>query len=204
NFNFLIKSNVCKGKPNPLLLILVLSKAENARQRHAIRSTYGSVVRDVNLVFLFGKTNSSEMESLVQKEADVFGDIVQADFVESYYNLTYKVLMGFKWVKHFCPGAINIMKADEDTFMDIPRLTNIMASTDMTNIIYGHFHFADDVDRKVEKTKVVMEAFPFKYYLPHVKGNMYFMSKTLAFQILELSEYFPYVNIEDAHITGTL
>ncbi|KAK6184185.1 hypothetical protein SNE40_002104 [Patella caerulea] len=215
DFKFLIKSNVCEKDKNPLLLIFILSLPEHFLQREAIRQTYGRVVRkepwpgqtifgSVQIVFLFGKSNTTAKQMLLQKEADAKGDIVQADFVESYYNLTYKVLMGFKWAKYDCPNAVNIMKIDEDTFLDIPRITNIMVSADLDNTIYGHFHYSDPVERKPIKSKVSMKAYPLKYYPPHVKGNLYFMRKELAMKILHLSEYFPYVNIEDAHITGTL
>ncbi|XP_046574032.1 beta-1,3-galactosyltransferase 5-like [Haliotis rubra] len=216
DYNFSIKAiDVCPEKSSPLLLIMVLSMHDHVKQRSSVRNTWGSVARDkpwpkkklygeTKLVFLLGTQSHSETNKKVREEAEVHGDIVMADFAESYFNLTLKVLSGLKWMKTFCPGAQFVMKIDEDSFPDIPRITNLLVSMEMQNTIYGPLAFSDQVDRKLLKAKVSKDAYPPKFYPPHVKGNMYVMPKALALNILNVSNYFPYVNIEDAFITGIL
>ncbi|XP_046366874.1 beta-1,3-galactosyltransferase 5-like isoform X1 [Haliotis rufescens] len=215
NYPFSIKSNVCPDKSSPLLLIMVLSVHDHIRERNSVRNTWGSVARDkpwpkrklfgeTKLVFLLGTHANEKLNEKVRAEAEVHGDIVMANFTESYYNLTLKVLTGYKWMKMFCPGAQFVMKIDEDSFPDIPRITNLLVSIEMQNTIYGPLAFSESVDRKIPKAKVSQEAYPAKWYPPHVKGNMYVMPNALALNILNVSVYFPYVNIEDAFITGIL
>ncbi|XP_050403934.1 beta-1,3-galactosyltransferase 5 isoform X2 [Patella vulgata] len=221
DFNFSLNSpDACHLGSKPTVVIMVLTQHEHLLERTAIRETWGSVAKnkpwpgrrlhgEVRMIFLLGKSTNSTLNSRVRDEAKVTKDIVQADFQESYYNLTLKVLMGFKWVKTFCPETQFVMKIDEDTFIDVPRILNLLVSLEWSNTIYGPFAFAERVVRgnkgsKASKTAVRMSAYPLDWYPPHVKGNMYIMPSDLAIKILNVSQYFPYMNIEDSHITGVL
>ncbi|XP_046329756.1 beta-1,3-galactosyltransferase 5-like [Haliotis rufescens] len=207
-------AKVCEPNGKPLLLVAVMSLHNKTEQRQAIRRTYGRTAKGrswpgkklfgpVKLAFFFGVSNSSRENSIIEQEAKLHQDIVQVNFTESYFNLTYKVLMAIKWAKIYCPKTSFIMKVDEDSFVDIPRMTDILLSVNMTNQIYGHFHYADPVER-AGKMKVAKDAYPIERYPPHVKGNIYVMPTLLATRIMLLSQFLPYVNMEDAHITGTL
>ncbi|KAK6195351.1 hypothetical protein SNE40_000801 [Patella caerulea] len=221
DFNFSINSpDACHLGSKPTIVIMVLTQHEHLLERTAIRETWGSVAKnkpwpgrrlhgEVRMIFLLGKSTNSTLNSQVRDEAKITKDIVQADFQESYYNLTFKVLMGFKWVKTFCPETQFVMKIDEDTFIDVPRILNLLVSLEWSNTIYGPFAFAERVVRAnkqsgAHKAAVHMSAYPLDWYPPHVKGNMYIMPSDLAMKILNASQYFPYMNIEDAYITGIL
>ncbi|XP_046552708.1 beta-1,3-galactosyltransferase 5-like [Haliotis rubra] len=214
-FPFIIDgADVCGPNETQLLLVAVMSLHNKTEQRQAIRQTYGRTARGhfwpgkklfgpVKMAFFFGVSNSSRENHIIEKEAKLYNDIVQVNFTESYFNLTYKVLMAIKWAQQYCAKTAFIMKADEDSFIDIPRMTDILLSINMTNQIYGHFHYDDKVQRD-GKTKVSKDAYPLQRYPPHVKGNIYVMPTPLATRIMLLSQFLPYVNMEDAHITGTL
>ncbi|XP_067655528.1 beta-1,3-galactosyltransferase 5-like [Haliotis asinina] len=214
-FPFIIDgAEVCGPNEKQLLMVAVMSLHNKTEQRQAIRRTYGRTARGhywpgkklmgpVKMAFFFGVSNSSWENNIIEEEAKLYHDIVQVNFTESYFNLTYKVLMAIKWAKQYCAKAAFIMKADEDSFIDIPRMTDVLLSVNMTNQIYGHFHYDDKVERD-GKMKVSMDAYPLERYPPHVKGNIYVMPTSLATRIMLLSQFLPYVNMEDAHITGTL
>ena len=47
---------------------------------------------------MLGATLSEEHQMLVNYESERYEDIIQADFIDSYFNNTYKIIYNFKWV----------------------------------------------------------------------------------------------------------
>ncbi len=43
-----------------------------------------------------------------------------------YRNLTYKHIMGLKWVSTHCSNAHTVVKVDDDTFVNIFQLTTFL------------------------------------------------------------------------------
>ena len=77
----------------------------------AIRQTWGFERRFsdvvIRTVFLLGTATDNHhlIQSKINEEAEKFGDIVQADFLDSYYNNTLKTMSGLKWAVENCPNA---------------------------------------------------------------------------------------------------
>lgn len=102
------------------LLYLVKSQRGNFAQRNAIRKTWGYERRfsdvEVKIVFVLGSGDDNN-ENTIRQESTKNSDIVQADFVDSYYNNTIKTMMGFKWAVHFCNNAQFYMFVDDDYYV---------------------------------------------------------------------------------------
>ncbi|XP_074593188.1 uncharacterized protein LOC141848920 [Brevipalpus obovatus] len=142
NFTFLLNSSeTCQTNNNNVpqsainLLAFVHTSVDNFSRRQMIRQTWASreTQSDLNIrvIFLTGIPNfnqSIQQHNLLQ-ESSQFGDIVQGNFVDSYRNLTYKHLMGFKWVLKFCRKANFVMKIDDDAFVDIYRVIHLLGKT---------------------------------------------------------------------------
>src|SRR5690606_2773383 len=56
-------------------------------------------------------------------------DLVRGNFIDTYQNLTYKHVMGFRWVLMHCPQAHFIMKSDDDAFIDMQQVFNQLANS---------------------------------------------------------------------------
>ena len=100
----------CPEGSTPRLVFVIKSAVPNFERREAIRQTWGYEKRfsdvDIRRVFLLGRLPSlPEQELAVDREGDRYGDIVQADFVDSYGNNTLKTMSGLKWVVENCSGA---------------------------------------------------------------------------------------------------
>lgn len=110
-------------------VILVHSAPNHFIERQAIRTTWGSVKSFRNwsfrLIFLMGEAHNphemsnSDVREEILNESDLYGDIVTGNFEDTYRNLTYKHLMGYKWVLSHCPLAKFVIKTDDDVFIDI-------------------------------------------------------------------------------------
>uniref|UniRef100_UPI00358EC090 beta-1,3-galactosyltransferase 2-like isoform X1 n=1 Tax=Myxine glutinosa TaxID=7769 RepID=UPI00358EC090 len=131
SFEFTINEEKKCSREAPFLVMLVISHPSESKTRHAIRSTWGGV-REVHYgkeqllgvltLFLLGIPASMSIQAAVETESHIHKDIVQQNFVDSYRNLTLKVLMGMQWVSRYCPRAKYVLKTDSDMFVNVDLL----------------------------------------------------------------------------------
>lgn len=217
DFPYIINgSGVCQKIKNPFLVIMILSVHTHIDTRTAIRNTWGRasnpgvwprhgpLKQKVSLVFLFGSTKNHLANKIVAEESKMYGDIVQADFVDSYFNLTYKTVMGLRWVAEHCPGAKYILKADEDVFVHVLNLIMfLLKQKPNQRVVYGHTLYNSDVFRE-GRWGVSMRAYPLPVYPTYTCGNTYVISGALAADMYYTAGLLPYLNIEDVFVTGVL
>lgn len=114
-----------------------------------------------------------------------------------------QVLLGLRWVSQRCRQAAHVLKADDDTFVHVPRVLRRLLSFSWTDGISGVFFQSSPCSRS-GKYAVSRDAYPFDMYPPHVKGNLYILPGHLVPRLVMLAPYLPYNNMEDVHVTGTL
>lgn len=122
NVTFLEKSESgCGvGEKEFRLIVLIKSAPENFERRKVVRLTWGNTKRfsDVHMktVFILGQVDPEKqmvmtskfdgklrpLEYTITAEMGRYEDIVRADFMDSYYNNTYKAMMGIRWLAETC------------------------------------------------------------------------------------------------------
>ncbi|XP_052797517.1 beta-1,3-galactosyltransferase 1-like [Mya arenaria] len=221
--NFTIKGEQVCANEVPFLLIIVPSMPADRSERNSIRNTYGSYSKVhgrpnakkqtgsfkdgyIQLIFMMGKAEEKNTDIMLKKESDLYGDIVQADFEESYPNLTLKILSALKWMMQFCKKAKFVLKIDEDAFVNIPLLVKFLKSNppERKGTVYGHIYSNSSPVQRRGRWKVPFESYPLDYYPSYAAGNSYVLSGNIIQNLVTHSEYFPYIPIEDAFITGIL
>ena len=72
----------------------------------------------------FGGANfgSATCQDLIDSEAQEFGDIVQGDFIDTYYNNTWKTMMALKWLNEYCAGVQFALFVDDDYYVSTKNL----------------------------------------------------------------------------------
>lgn len=68
----------------------------------------GNTDAEFKLVFLLGlpaSENHTDVQSKIEEEVKMYGDIIQEDFIDSYNNLTLKSIMMLKWVNNNCKDS---------------------------------------------------------------------------------------------------
>lgn len=216
SFQFIMDANdLCSRRDPPFLLVLVMSIHDHMDVRNAIRQTWGAVTKggswpgrtveeSVKLAFLLGLHQFPERESILITENEKHGDIIQENFVDSYYNLSIKMVMGLKWASQYCPGVQFILKADEDTFVNLPMLVDILRQPETPkDTIIGRIMPESKVYR-VGKWSVDKKVYAGKVYPPYAAGNTYVIPGSLARKLYKASERHLYIHVEDAFITGLL
>ncbi|KAH3736609.1 hypothetical protein DPMN_043181 [Dreissena polymorpha] len=68
-------------------------------------------------------------------ENKIYHDIVQENFIDSYTNLTYKTIMGFKWASTKFSNVQFVMKTDDDMWFNVPSIIKLLSGTDMANCL---------------------------------------------------------------------
>lgn len=125
----------------PLLLLAIKTTELNFKNRQAIRQTWGRAgwvagqTRTssggegggyIRRVFLLGKEDPAELgvnvTELLQLESKHYGDILQWDFKDTFFNLTLKDVLFWSWFSRFCGRSHFVFKGDDDIFVNTPRM----------------------------------------------------------------------------------
>ncbi|XP_033210340.1 beta-1,3-galactosyltransferase brn [Belonocnema kinseyi] len=109
------------------IVFLVKSSMENFDRRIAIRNSWGFEKRffDVSskTVFLLGiRPGEEELQAKIKLESQKYQDIVQADFVDSYFNNTIKTMTGFRWASEECSNSKFYMFVDDDIYVSVKNV----------------------------------------------------------------------------------
>ena len=111
---------------------LVKSAISNVKNRNAIRKTWGYAKRfadvQIRTVFLLGSDVSSEsgVQTNIDSENEKYHDIIQGDFIDTYYNNTLKTLMGMKWAAEFCQNSRFYFFVDDDFYVSTRNLLRFL------------------------------------------------------------------------------
>ncbi|KAM9312048.1 beta-1,3-galactosyltransferase 1-like [Gastrophryne carolinensis] len=201
------QADKCKGR-NPFLVVMVMGDVHDIASRNAIRVTWGNVSLydlDVVLIFLVGvpKVASNEVQVMLEEENTIYGDIVQQDFMDTYYNLTLKTLMGMEWVMKFCSTASYVMKIDNDMFLKVDYLSHRFLRPDLplrTNYFTGLIvNNTGPIRDKAYKWYVPKEVYPSKIYPPYCSGPGYLFSADMAKKVYTISQVIRVIPMEDAY-----
>lgn len=71
------------------------------------------------------------------RESEIFGDILQEDFIDSYANLTVKSLMLLKWFTQSCTKVPYVLKTDDDVYINMKNLKKQVEMNKKSNLLMG-------------------------------------------------------------------
>ncbi|XP_029047508.1 beta-1,3-galactosyltransferase brn [Osmia bicornis bicornis] len=130
NYTFMIDNQQkCLDPPyNTFRVVYIVKSAiENFERRLAIRSSWGFEKRFFDVpsrtIFILGMhPHDDEIQAKVKVEAAKYKDIVQANFVDAYYNNTSKTMMGIKWLIKYCSNSKFYMFVDDDIYVSVKNV----------------------------------------------------------------------------------
>ncbi|XP_024239089.1 N-acetyllactosaminide beta-1,3-N-acetylglucosaminyltransferase 2 [Oncorhynchus tshawytscha] len=210
-----------KGQ-GPLLLLAIKTQGMNFENRQAIRQTWGwagwvagatgkgGVVRRV---FLLGKNHVEphvDISELLQLENRHYGDILQWDFHDSFFNLTLKDVLLWDWLSTHCPLARFVFKGDDDVLLRTPALLDYLreqtiqsgapGSEGMKGFMVGDVIRAA-VPNRVNSTKYfIPDSFYKGLYPPYGGGGGVVYSGELALRLNRISRRVHLYPIDDVYV----
>ncbi|RUS91277.1 hypothetical protein EGW08_000989 [Elysia chlorotica] len=232
-------STSCSGR-NIELIICVPTNRDNAAVRDAIRLTWGSYawngnrlglntttikegsMGEIMIVFFVGSSSlvsSKDKQDKLFKEAKIYGDIYQADFIDTYQNLTLKSISILNFVSLYCPNARYVAKIDDDIYVSIPVLMKEVKLVTKRLAVESHnksngflttpkfawgflFRAASPMRKKNHKWYTSLEDYSPKFYPNYLSGTAYVMSGTAALSLYEATLKVPIFWMEDIYVTG--
>lgn len=121
-----------------LLLILVLSAPTSKDLRRTTRNTWGAPYNipyvKTPLVFLMGYPEDMTTQEDIEIEADIYQDIVQYAFVDTYANSTLKTIQALSWAAEYCESARYVGIMRDTVVIDTYKLVAYLQSLEKQHI----------------------------------------------------------------------
>ncbi|KAK6741988.1 hypothetical protein RB195_009703 [Necator americanus] len=172
------------------LVVIVCTALRNAQIRDTIRRTWANPQlskavnsRFISVVFLVG---TEKVTDVVWKELKTFSDILQVDVQESYANLVYKLLAGYRWIRDNHPSKF-VLKMDSDVVILLDRVESIIGdSKSKTLRCYSHKN-AIPIRKASNPWYIPESVYPENYLPAYCSGPAYLMTPAALTAILQVA-----------------
>lgn len=210
HFQYVLNAEPCDNSTS--IIITVTSYFGDVETRSAMRRSFSSEKLNklhLKRVFLLGITSDNKYttQNSVTDESKRFKDIVQGNFQESYRNLTFKHVMGHKWVTEHCSAVKYVIKMDDDIVINMYKLLPMFNELKLPseNVLAGYVLKNMKVIREpANKWYVTHEEYEKPFYPPFLSGWFYITTPEISRKIVNLSFSIPYFWIDDVYITGEI
>ncbi|XP_060934503.1 UDP-GlcNAc:betaGal beta-1,3-N-acetylglucosaminyltransferase 7 [Limanda limanda] len=192
------------------LLMVIKSVATQHDRREVIRKTWGKqqVVdgKRIKTLFLLGKpSNEAERanhQKLVEYENKIYGDILQWDFLDSFFNLTLKETHFLKWFHTYCPGVRYVFKGDDDVFVSLDNIIEYLEGSEHDRDLFvGHVIVnARPIRNKDSKYYIPQAMYNKTLYPPYAGGGGFLMDGSLARRLYPVAETLELYPIDDVFL----
>uniref|UniRef100_A0A3Q1FTV9 Hexosyltransferase n=1 Tax=Acanthochromis polyacanthus TaxID=80966 RepID=A0A3Q1FTV9_9TELE len=205
-YHFTINEPQKCEQEKPFVVLMVPVAPLNRQHRDVIRSTWGSERsvsgQAVSLFFILGlQAGDEQHKDWLLQESKEHHDLLQADFLDCYKNLTIKTMVMVEWLNTHCSGTSYAMKVDSDTFLNVPKLISMLLNAPKTNYMTGLVVEGAQVLRDpTSKWFLPEELYPESYYPRYALGLGYVLSLDLPKKLIEASRHVKPVYIEDVHL----
>lgn len=193
-----------------LVLIAVLSDAAHFEWRSAVRRTWGRIARGdgtFRLMFVVARPRTGHLQTGIDEEHRVHGDLLQLDYVEAYDQLTVKSASAIRWFVAHCPLAAYLLKIDEDSFLNPTRFFRFLRERPDHDrgrkVIYGKVWSGSWPRRDpTDKWYLPPEVYPHGRLPDYVDGPAYLVGADAASALITAFDVLPYLHLEDVFLTG--
>ncbi|XP_072330366.1 UDP-GlcNAc:betaGal beta-1,3-N-acetylglucosaminyltransferase 7 [Scyliorhinus torazame] len=191
------------------LLLVVKSVITQYDRREAIRKTWGKEIvmdgKHVKTLFLLGTSSSGNEkfhhQKLLEYENIIYRDILQWDFLDTFFNLTLKEVNFLKWFSTYCENVEYIFKGDDDVFVSTENILEFLNVPPITNLFVGDvLQRARPIRRKENKYYIPEALYNKTYYPPYAGGGGFLMAGTLARRLYKVSESLDLYPIDDVFL----
>ncbi|KAG8002842.1 UDP-GlcNAc:betaGal beta-1 [Nibea albiflora] len=194
------------------LLMVVKSVIEQHDRREAVRKTWGKEHtvdgKKIKTLFLLGSPTTGKdtknLQKLIEYEDKIYGDILQWDFMDTFFNLTLKEVNFLKWFNIYCSGVQFIFKGDDDVFVNTHNLLELIGfkveeHKEADLFIGDTISKAIPIRNRQSKYYIPKELYD-KPYPPYVGGGGFLMSSQMARRLFVVSEDLELYPIDDVFL----
>ncbi|XP_039225875.1 UDP-GlcNAc:betaGal beta-1,3-N-acetylglucosaminyltransferase 7-like isoform X1 [Crotalus tigris] len=191
------------------LLVVVKSVITQHDRREAIRRTWGQERvldgKKIKTLFLLGVASKEEerpnYQKLLEYEDRIYGDILQWDFLDTFFNLTLKEVHFLKWFNIYCHHVRYIFKGDDDVFVSPENILEFLKDQKGGDLFVGDVLVKAKPIRKKENKYYIPDSLYSKtYYPPYAGGGGFVMDGPLAKRLHKASENRELYPIDDVYL----
>ncbi|XP_005160201.1 N-acetyllactosaminide beta-1,3-N-acetylglucosaminyltransferase 2a isoform X1 [Danio rerio] len=199
---------VC-SKP-PYLLLAIKSLAPHFDRRQAIRESWGRAgILDgqrIATVFLLGNTASTDhfpdLSNMVKHEAELYGDVLQWDYRDTFFNLTLKEVLFLEWFGSHCASAQYVFKGDDDVFVNTRHMLAYLANFSISStqdLFIGDVITNAGPHRSRQLKYYIPESVFTGGYPPYAGGGGYLYSGSVGLRLRKISRLVTLYPIDDVY-----
>ena len=193
--------------PDMYLAIVIVSRPNNLLHRLAARKTWARNAKLFGTALRFIVGRDASWDSLVDEEQERHKDLIIVEEEDVYDLLPAKVLEGLTWALQQEPRPQYIMKADDDSMVNLPYLLAELQSRviNSSQILGAICKDAPVVRDPSDKWAVSVLDYPLDTYPTYAAGGGYVMSAEAATALLAARrQTISWFHLEDVYITGIL
>lgn len=188
---------------------MVSSEISHLGRRNLIRSTWINQTHwkeyntrrkvSFGMLFIVGRTKNETAAKLVREESKKYGDLLILDLDESFYSLSYKVMIGFQWITDNCAGYKFLLKGDDDIFVNNHALMNLLhePKTPKDHLYVGNRMYVSEVIRN-GRYGVSREEYKRDNYPRYNSGGGFVMSSDVVSKMIPHFDWKAPLKIDDA------
>lgn len=193
------------------VLFIIKSTIDHFQRREMIRKTWamenivpGYVTKRVFLLGVSRNRADKTLQHRVGIESQQHEDIVQQYFIDSYYNNTLKLQMGFKWAISFCHSAKFLAFLDDDYYVsphNLVKLLDKVPVSQMRDTIIGYIWKSSMPFRiKSNKWYVSLAEYPYRYWPPYPTAGSFFLPMDTAERLYIAMQYTKMLRFDDVFV----
>ncbi|CAK1546922.1 unnamed protein product [Leptosia nina] len=189
-YRFLTNSGKCSTLDRLDLFIVVKSAMNHFEQRSAIRQTFGKegIVPGKMIKTLFflgvGTSLQTDTQHKIEKEMATYKDIIQIDFLDTYFNNTIKTMMSLRWLYEHCSTSDYYLFTDDDMYISVKNLLDyVHSASEGDRQLYVGYVFKSIPQRfRSSKWRVSLEEYPWDSWPPYVTAGAFVLTnKSMRF-----------------------
>ncbi|KAH8271929.1 hypothetical protein KR044_011453 [Drosophila immigrans] len=211
NFDYLINQSPCE--PHVEILIMIHSAPAHLEKRSVIRATWGSesvilANSSLRLLFLFGGVDDGELQLQLWQEQARYGDVLQGNFQDAYFNLSYKHVMALKWFDNHCHTAQMLLKVDDDVYLNTPLLLQqphaALLQQQQQLLLCARQNNARVLRSYASKWRVSFREYADRFYPPFCPGFAIVYSPDVVRRLYWAAQRSSCFRLDDVFVTGLL
>ncbi|KAI9561281.1 hypothetical protein GHT06_012237 [Daphnia sinensis] len=168
---------------------------------HLLQQTDYSSINLVGFAFVLGLTKDMEIQNRIESEKATYGDILQIDMFDDYYNLTLKVVGLMNWMNNNCSPLDFMLKVDDDVYVNVQNLLIVLKTVNASEqSMYGSVSVG--LPNRYGKWYISYEDWPWSNYPVYFRGAAVLMPGSIISSLLAASQTTPYFPFDDTYLTG--
>ncbi|XP_037530422.1 N-acetyllactosaminide beta-1,3-N-acetylglucosaminyltransferase 3 [Nematolebias whitei] len=195
------------------LLLVIKSSPHNYDRREVLRKTWAKERMHngvwIRRIFISGTSGDGyekeRLNTLLELEQREFGDILQWDFSDTFYNLTLKQILFLEWMERNCPNARFLFNGDDDVFANtnnmVVYLQSLKDNDGSKHLFTGHLIAnVGPIRSPGSKYFIPFQVQKSESYPPYCGGGGFLLSGFTAMVIYRMSKSIPILPIDDVYM----